>query len=192
MADGIGEELVTYLRALYRPEVAPRYRHAFAPAMFELAAAAALRDAVTADGWTPFYVADRGRYHVNTRYTDDAMFGELRALAEAVVEAPLDLGEARWMKLGRGDYQLTRGDAVDRTVRGPHVELSLDFSETQTGRADIVYTDGAEAFAIAQWPTSIALVERTGALHRYDRYLDHLVGDATVWRLRLALPFRER
>jgi hypothetical protein len=42
---------------------------------------------------------------------------------------------------------------------------------------------------VPQLPLSLALVERQDSLYRYDRYFNHLIGEAEVWRLRLSLSF---
>jgi hypothetical protein len=54
----------------------------------------------------------------------------------------------------------------------------------------MVYTDGAASFVVPQLSRSLALVERRSEnLYRFERYLNHQVGDAEVWRLRLSLRF---
>jgi hypothetical protein len=60
--------------------------------------------------------------------------------------------------------------------------VSIDFSRWQ---AEIVYTNGRDSFIVPQGCNSLALVERDESLYRYQRYLNHRVGQAEVWRLRL-------
>jgi hypothetical protein len=182
-------EAVESFRDAYRTE---RYPRVVIPNAIDADAAAELR-ALAVDGLQPFYAADRGRYHVNTDLVDAPLFDSLRVFAERVVGTPLAVGPARWLRFARGDYQLLRGDAVERSERARHVELTLDFSATETKQAEIVYTDEAasfsEIFFLPQLPQSVALVERGDTLYRYDRYLNQHVGRAEVWRLRLALRF---
>lgn len=177
-----GEALQT-LRRDYR---ASRYPHVQIPHAFDENSAAELR-ARAAEGLKPFFVADRGHYAVNARLVDAPFFEDLRMFAERVIEAPLTVGPALWLRFVRGDYQLLRGDEMDRPERSHHIELTLDFSAAETGQAEIVYTAAPESFVLEQWPGSVALVERGDTLSRYDRYLNQLVGEAEVWRLRLAL-----
>jgi hypothetical protein len=137
----------------------------------------------------PFYLADRGRYHVGEG-ADEELFSSLTRFAEAVVGEPLHYVAHRWLRFAHGDYQLTHGDHHDGAAKGRHLELTLDFSARETDQGETVYTDGREAaFLIPQLPLSLALVERRDSLYRYDRYLNHLIGDAEVWRLRLSLGF---
>ena len=65
--------------------------------------------------------------------------------------------------------------------------MTLDLSAHATEQAETVYTDGVQSWPISQLPGSVAVVERDAWLYRYDRYLDHRIGDRTVYRLRLAL-----
>ena len=146
-------------------------------------AASALRAKIS-ERVQPFFIADRGRYHANGEFADAELFAKLRAFAVESV-GPLELGPHQWLRLGHGDYQLIRDDSVGR-VAGRHVELILDFSERATGQAEIFYTDGA---LLPQTPLSLALVERHDSQYRYQRYLNHQVGDAQIFRLRLSLRF---
>jgi hypothetical protein len=164
-------------------------RRVVMPAVFDDGAAAQTRERLQSEGLAPFDIADRGRYHANLGFVDGPLFLELRGFAERVVEAPLAFAATRWLRFARGDYQLIRGDAVERGARGRHLELTLDFSARETEQAEIVYTDGRDSFVVPQWPLSVALVERDDSLYRYERYLNHLVGDAHIYRLRLSLRF---
>ncbi len=169
-----------------------RYHRLIVPSIFDEDAAASLRSRLTSEELTPFYLADRGRYHYNASSVDEPLWAALRGFAERVVQSPLEPAGARWLRFGRGDYQMIRGDAVERAERGMsgrHLEVSLDFSAQDTDQAETVYSDGAESFVVPQWGQSVALVERVDSLYRYQRYLNHLVGDAEVWRLRLSFRF---
>jgi hypothetical protein len=132
----------------------------------------------------PFFIADRGRYHQG-ELVEGELFERLRESAERTAGAPLEVASHQWLRLGHGDYQLMRDDSVGR-VEGRHLELILDFSEQATGQAEIFYSDGP---LLAQTPLSLALVERHDSQYRYQRYLNHQVGDAQVFRLRLSLRF---
>jgi hypothetical protein len=137
----------------------------------------------------PFYVADRGRYQVSAEHAEEELFAELRGFAEAVVGEPLQPIAHRWLRFAHGDYQLGFGDRVDAAARGRHLELTLDFSAVETGQGETVFTDEQVTFVVPQLPLSLALVERRDSLYRYDRYFNHMIGDAEVWRLRLSLGF---
>jgi hypothetical protein len=177
--------LVTF-REMFRADAQKR---AVLPSVFDPYGARLLRECLAEAGMTPFHVADRGRYHVNLEYEDAHVFDELRGLAERVVDEPLTPLAHRWLRFSPGDYQLIRGDVVERAARGRHLELTLDFSSRETGLGEMVYSDGRDSFAIPQWPLAVALVERGDSLYRYDRYLNHTMGAVEIWRLRLSLGF---
>jgi hypothetical protein len=149
-----------------------------------------LRAWAGAFGLEPFFIADRGRYHRNDTFVDDELFDALRRLAERIVEAPLSVGPPRWLRFGHGDYALTHGDATERPT-GSFIELTLDFSDTETGQGAVVYTDGIGRIVLPQWPGSLALVERPAKLYRYERYLTHRVQASQIFRLRLPLGIGE-
>jgi hypothetical protein len=155
-------------------------RCAMLPDVLAPEAAAPLRARIQ---FEPFFIADRGRYHQSA--AADAVLDPLRALAEELAEAALEPAPHQFLRLERGDYQLVRDDSV-RRVPGRHLELLLDFSEAPTGQAEIIYSHG---LTLSQVPLSVALVERDDSQYRYQRYLNHKVGDARVFRLRLPLRF---
>lgn len=171
-------------RELYRTK-----RHVMVPALLDAAVAQQLRAAL-AEAVAPYYLADRGRYHVSKGPADEPLFSSLIGFAETIVGEPLGRLAHRWLRFRHGDYQLTHGDHADAAAQGRHLELTLDFSARESDQAETVYTDGTSAaFIVPQLPLSLALVERRDSLYRYDRYLNHLIGDAEVWRLRLSLSF---
>jgi hypothetical protein len=155
-------------------------RSLVAPAFLDPETASALRNRA----FLPFWIADRGRYH-QAEEVDAPLFDRLRAWAESLAETPLEAADHQWLRLRHGDYQLTRDDSV-RRISGRHYELVLDFSERATGQAEIVY---GERLRLPQLPLSLALVERDDSQYRYQRYLNHQVGEAEVFRLRLSLRF---
>jgi hypothetical protein len=136
----------------------------------------------------PFTLADRGHYHAGTA-ADELLCAELYVLAAAIVEAPLRAAGARWLRFAHGDYSLMRDDR--ERAPGRTLELTCDFSETSTGQGQIIYTDGRETLVVPQWPGSIALVEKSNTLYRYERYLTHTIGEQRIFRLRLQLHYVE-
>jgi hypothetical protein len=173
-------------RAMYRAAIFPSV---VVPELLDPDAAAALRVRLEMAGLQPFFVADRGRYAFNATLTDEPLFERLRQFAALVVGAPLRVGPARWLRLGRGDYSLIRGDARGRVEPERHLELTADFSSGSTDQAEIVYSDGQASVVIPQWAGSLALVDKPKSLYRYERYLTHQVGSQEVYRLRLVLRY---
>lgn len=150
------------------------------------AIAARLREQVR-PGLRPFYIADRGRYQVDETLNEPELFASLADLASSILDVPLVVARARWVRMVHGDYALSKDD--DRLWAGMtrHSEMVLDFSAAQSDDAQIVYTGDKGAFWIPQQPRGGALVDRRQPVVRYDRYLTHRVGDAEVFRLSLAL-----
>lgn len=142
---------------------------------------ARVRAALDAAGWRRSFVADRER--LETATLDDPLPARLAALAGEIAGAALVPMGVRWMRLGHGDYQLTKGDARARPPE-PHLELIADLSAAATGEAEIFYSDGR---VLPQLPGSVAVVERDATLLRWQRYLTLRVGAAAVYRLRLTL-----
>ena len=177
--------VVETFRTMYRGE---RFPFAVLPELLLADGAAELRARAETAGLEPFFVADRGRYHANQTLRDEPLFDELRQIAAAVVEAPLVVGAARWLRLERGDYSLIRGDQASRSEPARHLELTLDFSEAPSDQAEIVYSDGAESIVVPQWPGALALVDKPPTLYRYERYLTHQV-QLAIYRLRLILRY---
>lgn len=154
-------------------------------------AAALLREQVTAAGFVPYDEPDRGRYTHNRELAIPSLFDDLRALSEQLVQRPLRLDHACWLRLQHRDYQLIKDDARDRPVVATHLEVTLDFSALATDQAELVYTDGHESWIVPQVPGALSIVEREPWLFRYARYLNGGVGDMAVHRLRLLLSYLE-
>jgi len=169
-------------RGLYRAQ-----RHLVMPMLLDDDTAANLRARLLLEGVERFSVADRGSYREKRQFRLPPLFDPLRQLAEKVVEAPLAELSHQWLCFARGDYQLMRGDAVERGATGRHLELTLDFSAREIGQGEIVYSDERGEILVPQMKHALALVERHDSMYRYERYLNHLVGEAEVWRLRLWL-----
>jgi hypothetical protein len=171
-------------RALYRGARPP---FALLPDALEPAAAAELRARVDA-GLEPFYLADRGRYQINRTIADAPLYQRLRQIAARVVEAPLTVGAAHWLRFGHGDYSLLGSDR-GAGERRRQLELTCDFSSASTDQAQIVYLDGAQSLVVPQWAGSLVLVDKPPTMRRYERYLTHAVGTQAVYRLRLLLDY---
>lgn len=148
--------------------------------------AAELRDRVR-PGLRPYWLADRGRYHVDEALREPELFASLAELASDIVEAPLTVARARWVRMAHGDYALVKDDARRWASLTRHVEVVVDLSAAQSDDAQIVYSGAGGAFLIPQQPLGGAVVDRRQPLSRYDRYLTHRVGDAEVFRLSLIL-----
>ena len=147
------------LRGLFR-QGTPRPSLAL-PGALPVEWAGALRVGLGIEGTRRFDVADRGRYAVNDTLVDGPLFEELAQFAAALCDRRLHVGPARWLRLGRGDYELVRGDVTDRAARGlsgPHLEVVLDFSAATLGRFECVYADGTAPFVVPQWAGSVALI----------------------------------
>lgn len=175
---------VEAVRARFRDD---RCHHVVLPGMVAEQLAAPMRAHVDEAGFEPVYEPDRGRYEINRELAVPELFEELRELAEQIVERPVQVGPAHWLRLRHRDYALIKADAKTRVAEAAHVELTLDFSSHATGQAEIVYTDGVVSWVVAQEPGSVAIVERAPWLYRYERYLDHRVAQGSIYRLRLAL-----
>ncbi len=163
---------------------ADRCRHVVLPGLVGEDRAAPMREGADEVGFTPFYEPDRGRYGINRDLVVPELFDELRALVGSIVERELTLGPVQWLRFRHRDYSLTK---TAREVAGPHVEVTVDFSARTTEQAEIVYTDGVESWIVPQLAGSVAIVEREPWLYRYERYLDHRIGDGAVYRARVVL-----
>jgi hypothetical protein len=172
------------LRAFYRSTRPPMM---VAPFALPERVRAALRVRLDEAAPAAWCVADRGRYRATEALDEPALLAALAALAEAVAEEPLTVESARWLVLGRGDYALTKDDAAAGARPERRLELWADLSAATTGEAELVYTDGRGMLAVPQLAGSVALVERTRGLYRWQRYLGHRVGEARVHRLLVTL-----
>ena len=172
--------LRTYVRSAQLPAV-------LLGDMVSAAIAETLRDKVR-PGLRPYWIADRGRYHVDDTLREPELFASLADLASGIFELPLHPARARWVLLRRGDYALVKDDS--RLSRGlpEHIEVVLDFSSTQSDDAQIVYNDqSGGTFWIPQQALGGGMIDRRRPVHRYDRYLTHRIGDGEVFRLNLVL-----
>lgn len=171
------------VRELFR---AARCHHVLLPGVLGPEAAGTLRTELAGRALARFDEPDRGRYEFADEPARLPIIDEMRALAEQVVERPLEIARATWLRLSHRDYLLLKGDAGTRLPTA-HMEVTLDFSAAATGSAELVYTDGYESWPVFPEPGSVAIVRREPWVFRYDRYLPHTVGDHVVHRLRLLL-----
>lgn len=179
--------MIEPLHELRRRLAAAPVRGVVVREVIDAEAARALREGLEADGLEPFFIADRGRYAVNTRFAGEPVVEQLRALAQEVVEEPLALATVRWTRLQRGDYAMVHGDQLLRPPER-HVEVTLDFSEHATGAGPVMFTDGEAAFTMPQLARAAAIVVREPTLGRFEQYLTHRVPpDARIYRARLTL-----
>jgi hypothetical protein len=143
-------------------------RSVLLPSVIDDATAADLRARVDAAGWTPYALADRGRFHYCDTLRVDPLWDELTAVASSLAGARLAIVRARWMRLRRGDYSLVKEDCATRPD-GPHLELVLDISSGASGEAEVVYIEGADALAVPQMTGILSIVARTPAITRFQR-----------------------
>ena len=142
----------------------------------------ALRARLHDAGLTRYDLADRGRFEHNDLLVVPDLFDRLVQLTRR----PLTVLRARWLVFRRGDYSLTRGDALSR-LPGDHVELTFDLSPASSGEAQVVYTDGASSVYVPQTAGQVSVVARDEGIYRWERYLGLRMGEAVVYRLRLTL-----
>jgi hypothetical protein len=138
----------------------------------------------------PFYVADRGRFHLNEEHVEPGVASVLSEVASSVAGVELVAGSPRWQRFVRGDYALYKDDAARWRGRTETHELIVDLSAQGSPEAQVVYFDGESGVVFPQRPGLLGLVERRPGVQRYDRYLTHRSGAAEVFRLSLPLSSR--
>lgn len=138
-------------------------------------------------GFSPFRLRHLGCYERRDTVPSAALVAELHELAEYVTATSLAVTDSACLRLRQGDYVLGQaGEPTFGEQRG--YELTLDVSASSSGEAQVVYARrGEHFFAAPQLAASVALVERRPSITRYDRYLNHRIGDRVVHRIRLAL-----
>ena len=128
-------------------------------------------------------IPTRGKYE----FADLEPIAALREFAEALTGQKLS---TRWTRLYRfrwRGYSLFFDDAQSRLSTG--FELTLDLSAEMRGPPAVYQSGPTQRIEIPQAPGLVALVERTPAMFRYDRYLPAEVGRAAVVRLRAAFEY---
>lgn len=138
-------------------------------------------------GFAPFRLRHLGCYERRDTIPRAGLVAELHELAEYVTATSLAVTSVACLRLRRGDYLLAAaGEPHFEDRRG--YELTFDVSASSSGEAQVVYARrGEHFFAAPQLSTSVTLVERRPSITRYDRYLNHRIGDRVVHRIRLAL-----
>jgi hypothetical protein len=155
---------------------------------------AEIRGRLAKCNFVPFRLAHRGHYAFLDDVQEPALVRGAVKLAEFVTGLRLAVAVVRCLRLRAGDYVLSSDDPT-----GPYrpsegnpaarcIELTADLSESSSGEAQVVYSHrGKDFFVMPQLSGCIALVERRSTVTRYDRFLNHRVGEAVVYRLRLTL-----
>ena len=167
-------------------EVLRKLRPAFhaAPLRSLLLPGACHPDALQLPPFSKFHLANRGRYEI-AELEDPALGAELHSFAQHATGLLLEpAGPLRLFRFRHRGYALFLDDALTRITTG--VELTLDLSRQMCGPPSVYQSGPAQRLEIPQAPGLVAVVERTPAIWRYDRYLPAEVGDAEVLRLRAA------
>lgn len=150
--------------------------------------AAETRGSLERAGYTRYALLDRGRYDVVAAAPMTAVADVLAGIASEVTGRALAVSESRALRLGRGDYLLTRHDRVhdDRPV-----EVVLDLSAEPVPDAFVHYRHrGQVFFAFPSTPGALAIVERGPTVMCNHAYVSRRWTGAPVVRL-IAL-LRER
>jgi hypothetical protein len=148
--------------------------------------AAAIRARLAASGWQRYDLADRGRYELNERHREPALFAGLVGFAREAIGAPLAVSAVRWTRTHRGDYALFLDDTRRWRGRDRHVEACLDCSAAASNEGQIVYTGAANA-TLPNEPGLAAVIDRRAGFQRYERYLGTRFGEGEIVRLALVL-----
>lgn len=176
------EPVVALLRASFR---ANALAGTIVPSLVDAATATALRADASAAGLTRYEFAPRGRFDHNDLYRPAALLDPLAALVATITGEPVSAAAVRWLRLRHGDYSLLWDDHLTRPAQR-HFEATLDLSSSTTGQGGTIYVANGEArFVAPQRHGCLAIVDRPPHVLRYERYLDHRVGAAEVWRLRV-------
>jgi len=158
----------------------------FAEAAIDGATLAAVRARLAGARFERYDVPDRGRYELNQTHDDPELFDVLMRHAwRRLGGALLRPAERRWTRLRRGDYALFKDDG--RRWSGGDYELCLDLSTASSREGQIVYVAPDGGATVPQRPGGVALVDRRGAVTRYERYLGVRFGDGEIVRLALVL-----
>jgi hypothetical protein len=106
---------------------------------------------------------------------------ELVARASAVTGRRLALFATRFVRLGPGDYALTRADQVHE---GHPVEVVLDVSRAHVPGAEVHYRHrGQLFFVVPSAPGALAVVERGPTVLANHTYVSKRLPDAEVLRV---------
>lgn len=150
--------------------------------------AAEARGRLDRAGYTRYALLDRGSFEVAAHVDDAPLLDVLAGIAGEIAGRALSVVEARALRLGPGDYLLTRHDRVheDRPV-----ELVLDLSPSHVPGAAVHYRHrGQVFFAFESTPGALAVVERGPTVMCNHTYVSKRWADASV--VRLVALLRER
>lgn len=152
-------------------------------------AAAALRAAAEAAGFTRWRLVDRGRYAVAELAGAAAgTLTELAMLASDRVGRPLVIAEARVLRLGAGDYLLAHHD---RVYEGRPIELMLDVSAASVPGAEVHYRLRGRVFLrVPSVPGTLAIIERAPVVTCNHTYVSKRHMGAAI--VRLVVVLRDR
>jgi hypothetical protein len=162
-------------------------RSATAEGLISDAALAEAQRTLASARFERFDLAHRGSYHASGDRIPDRIAGELSAIVEEVAGRPVSLHAHRWMRLVAGDYSLLADDEAwsARPREEGVIDVTVDLSDGACGEAEVVFThDGVAYFTVPQRSGQVGIAERSPTVGRYDRYLTHRVGTATILRLR--------
>ncbi|MCA1829769.1 MAG: hypothetical protein ABR567_23080 [Myxococcales bacterium] len=172
------------IRAPYdRPEVLEKLRPAFAAQRSLILPGACDPKAAPRVRWRRFDLANRGRYD----FAELRPMTELHRFAEALAGARLKPAWTRLYRFRHGGYALFFDDAHLRVESG--IELTLDLSRQVAGPPVVYQSSPTSRLEVPQVPGIVAIVERSPATYRYDRYFPAEVGRASVLRLRAAFEY---
>ncbi len=157
---------------------------------------AATRAELRGAAFEPYWIADRGRYHRAPAWSGSPTVAPEGSspLGPAVARLlPPELADrpvlaALLSRLQHRDYVLPKGSASLDPDAEAWLDVSIDLSASPSAEAQIVVSDGVDAVYIPQTPGLLVAVERSAGTVRYERYLNHRVGEHVVHRLRLVLP----
>jgi hypothetical protein len=149
----------------------------------ELAAEARAR--LERAGYMRYALLDRGSYDEVKSPAEEELLGALAGIAAEITGRPLAVVEARALRLGPGDYLLTRHD---RVFEERPVELVLDLSASRVPGVEVQYRHrGQVFFTFPSAPGALALVERGPTVMSNHTYVSRLHPVASVVRLMVLL-----
>jgi hypothetical protein len=131
--------------------------------------------------YTRYALLDRGRYDEVKSPAERELLAALTGVATAVTGRSLEVARVRALRLGPGDYVLTRHDRVHD---GRPVELVLDLSPASVPDAEVHYRHrGQVFFTFPSTPGALAMVERGPTVMSNHTYVSKLHAGASVVRL---------
>ncbi len=142
-------------KAAWRSSVLPAV---IVPAAVGTTVAGELRSRLDAQGYRPYALVDRGSYRVVDAPRVGDLLDVLAGIAAEITGRAAKVAEARALRLGPGDYLLTRHD---RAYDDRPIELVLDLSPEPVAGADVYWRHRGEVyFGMPSTPGALAVVER--------------------------------